>query len=149
MKRKTVALILSAFMMISLAMAKGAGKVIGAEIVPQAIEDAKENAVRNGITNAEFFCGDAAKVAEKLKEEGLRPDVITVDPPRKGLAPEVPEILAQMAPRRIVYVSCDPATLARDLKRFDELGYQAVRAEAVDLFPRTAHIESVVRLERR
>ena len=133
---------------ISLAMAKGAGKVIGAEIVPQAIEDAKENAIRNGVTNAEFFCGDAAKVAQKLKEEGLRPDVITVDPPRKGLAPEVPAILAEMAPERIVYVSCDPATLARDLKRFEELGYRAVRAEAVDLFPRTAHIEGCVKLIR-
>jgi len=133
---------------ISLAMAKGAGKVIGAEIVPQAIEDAKENAIRNGVTNAEFFCGDAAKVAQKLKEEGLRPDVITVDPPRKGLAPEVPAILAEMAPERIAYVSCDPATLARDLKRFKELGYRAVRAEAVDLFPRTAHIESCVKLIR-
>jgi len=133
---------------ISLAMAKGAGKVIGAEIVPQAIEDAKENAVRNGIANAEFFCGDAAKVAQKLKEEGLGPDVITVDPPRKGLAPEVPAILAEMAPERIVYVSCDPATLARDLKRFEELGYRAIRAEAVDLFPRTAHIETVCLLSK-
>jgi len=133
---------------ISLAMAKGAGKVIGAEIVPEAIEDAKANAVRNGISNAEFFCGDAAKVAQKLKDEGLRPDVITVDPPRKGLAPEVPALLAGMEPERIVYVSCDPATLARDLKRLDELGYTAVRAEAVDLFPRTAHIETVCILKK-
>lgn len=134
---------------ISLTMAKKAGRVIGAEIVPQAIEDAKANAVRNGITNAEFFCGDAAEVAAKLKNEGLRPDVITVDPPRKGLAEEVPALLAGMEPERIVYVSCDPATLARDLKRFAELGYTAVKAEAVDLFPRTAHIETVVLLRRK
>ena len=134
---------------ISLAMAGRAGRVIGAEIVPQAIEDAKDNAARNGITNAEFFCGDAVRVAARLSEEGLRPDVITVDPPRKGLSPEVPELLARMNPRRIVYVSCDPATLARDLKRLEELGYKAVHAEAVDLFPRTAHIESVVKLERQ
>ena len=119
------------------------------DLNPQAIEDAKANAERNGIKNAEFFCGDAGKVAEKLKEEGLRPNVITVDPPRKGLAPEVPALLAGMEPERIVYVSCDPATLARDLKRLGELGYTAVRAEAVDLFPRTAHIETVCILQRK
>jgi len=133
---------------ISLAMAKKAGKVIGAEIVPPAIEDAKGNAERNGIKNAEFFCGDAGAVAKKLADEGLRPDVICVDPPRKGLGPEVPEILASMVPERIVYVSCDPATLARDVKRLEELGYRATKAQAVDLFPRTAHVETVVLLER-
>ena len=133
---------------ISLALAKQAGKVIGAEIVPQAIEDAKENALRNHISNAEFFCGDAGAVARKLAEEGVRPEVITVDPPRKGLAPEVPVILAGMAPERIVYVSCDPATLARDVKRLGELGYRAVKVQGVDLFPRTAHVETVVLLER-
>ena len=133
---------------ISLAMAGMAGKVIGAEIVPQAVEDAKANAERNGITNAEFFCGDAAQVAQRLQAEGLKPDVVTVDPPRKGLAPEVPALLAQMGPQRIVYVSCDPATLARDVKRFTELGYRPLSAEAVDLFPRTAHVESVVLLVR-
>ena len=132
---------------ISLALAKEAGRVIGAEIVPQAIEDAKENARRNGIGNAEFFCGDAGAVAQKLAAEGVRPQVICVDPPRKGLGPEVPAILAGMAPNRIVYVSCDPATLARDVDRFARLGYRAVRAQGVDLFPRTAHVETVVRLE--
>ena len=133
---------------ISLCMARRAGRVIGAEIVPQAVEDARANAARNGIENAEFFCGDAADVAARLKAEGLRPDVVTVDPPRKGLAPGVPDLLAGMAPARIVYVSCDPATLARDLKRFAQLGYRTVRAEAVDLFPRTAHVESVALLRR-
>ena len=131
---------------IGLTMAGKAGRVMGAEIVPQAVEDARANAARNGVDNAEFFCGDAAQVAQRLRDQGLRPDVIAVDPPRKGLAPEVPGLLADMGPERIVYVSCDPATLARDLKRLDELGYRAVRAEAVDLFPRTAHVETVALL---
>ena len=131
---------------ISLALSKQAGKVIGAEIVPQAIEDAKANARRNGVTNAEFFCGDTGDIARKLADEGVRPDVICVDPPRKGLAPEVPAILAEMAPKRIVYVSCDPATLGRDVKRLEELGYKCVKAQPVDLFPRTAHVETVVQL---
>ncbi len=133
---------------ISLTMAKQAGKVIGAEIVPEAIEDAKANAARNGVTNAEFFCGDAGEIAYKLSADGVRPDVICVDPPRKGLAPDVPDILADMQPERIVYVSCDPATLARDVKRLGERGYVVKRAEAVDLFPRTQHVESVVLLKK-
>lgn len=134
---------------ISLALAKQAGHVIGAEIVPQAIEDAKENAKRNAVSNAEFFCGDAGSIAQKLAQDGIRPDVICVDPPRKGLAPDVPATLAQMAPQRIVYVSCDPATLARDIKRLEELGYHTEKAQAVDLFPRTAHVETVVLLSRK
>ena len=133
---------------ISMALAQKAGKVIGAEIVPEAIEDAKKNAVRNRMENAEFFCGDAADVAGKLAADGLRPEVICVDPPRKGLSAEVPGILASMEPRRIVYVSCDPATLARDVKRLEALGYKAVKAQAVDLFPRTAHVETVVLLSK-
>ena len=133
---------------ISLALARRAGRVIGAEIVPQAVDDAMANARRNGITNAEFFCGDAGAVARKLDAEGVRPQVICVDPPRKGLAPEVPAILAGMAPERIVYVSCDPATLARDVDRFVQLGYRPVQAQGVDLFPRTAHVETVVMLEQ-
>ena len=133
---------------ISLCLARRAGWVIGAEIVPRAIEDARENARRAGIENAEFFCGDAGAVAARLAAEGIRPEVICVDPPRKGLGPEVPAILAGMAPERIVYVSCDPATLARDVKRLEELGYRARRAQGVDLFPRTAHVECVVMLSR-
>ena len=129
-------------------MARRAGRVIGAELVAEAIDDARENARRNGIENAEFFCGDAAAVAADFAARGLRPDVICVDPPRKGLSPEVIEAAAQMAPERIVYVSCDPATLARDVKLFGERGYRAVRAAAVDMFPGTANVESVVRLER-
>lgn len=134
---------------ISLALARQAGQVIGAEVVPQAIEDAKQNAARADIQNAEFFCGDAGAVAQKLANEGVRPRVICVDPPRKGLGPEVPAILASMAPERIVYVSCDPATLARDVKRLGELGYQVQKAQAVDLFPRTCHVETVVLMSRK
>ena len=130
-------------------MARHAGRVIGAEIVPEAIEDAKANAKRNGVENVEFFRGDASAVAADFAAKGLRPDVICVDPPRKGLAPEVVRAAAQMAPRRIVYVSCDPATLARDVKLFAAEGYGAVRAAAVDMFPGTANVESVVALERR
>lgn len=133
---------------ISLALARQAGQVIGAEVVPQAIEDAKQNAARAGVRNAEFFCGDAGAVVQKLADEGVRPRVICVDPPRKGLGPEVPAILASMAPERIVYVSCDPATLARDVKRLSDLGYQVTKGQAVDLFPRTAHVETVVLLSR-
>ena len=133
---------------ISLALAGKAKRVIGAEVVPEAIEDAKANAARNGLENAEFFCGDAGDVAAKLAADGLRPDVITVDPPRKGLAPDVVDTIVRMAPDRVVYVSCDPATLARDVKRFEEQGYRAQTALAVDLFPRTSHIESIVCLTR-
>ena len=129
-------------------MAGQAGHVIGAEIVPEAIADAKVNAARNGVENVEFFCGDASDIAQELQNRGLKPDVICVDPPRKGLAPEVVEAAAAMAPRRIVYVSCDPATMGRDVKRFAALGYEVTRATAVDLFPGTANIESVVLLSR-
>ena len=133
---------------ITLCLAKQAKRAIGAEIVPPAIEDARENAARNGIENAEFFCGDAADIAAKLEAEGLRPDVITVDPPRKGLAPEVIASVAGMGPKRVVYVSCDPATLGRDVKIFRDLGYQPVRACAVDMFPGTRHVETVCLLSK-
>lgn len=129
-------------------MARHCRRVIGAEIVPEAIEDAKENIRRNGINNASFFCGDAKDIASELVRQNLRPDVICVDPPRKGLAPEVVDAVASMQPRRVVYVSCDPATLARDVKRFEARGYLARRAAAVDLFPGTAHVETVVLLSR-
>jgi len=133
---------------ITLCLAKQAKRAIGAEIVAPAIRDANENAERNGVKNVEFFCGDAADIAAKLEKEGLRPDVITVDPPRKGLAPEVIASIAEMAPKRVVYVSCDAATLGRDVKIFEGFGYKAVRACAVDMFPGTRHVESVVLLSR-
>ncbi len=133
---------------ITLALSDHAKKVLGAEIVPEAIDDARENAVRNDVRNVEFFCGDASDVAKKLAQEHLRPDVITVDPPRKGLAADVVESIAEMQPERVVYVSCDSATMARDVKRFAELGYTATRAAAVDMFPRADHVETVVLLSK-
>lgn len=133
---------------ITLALSDHAKKVLGAEIVPEGIDDARENAARNGVKNTEFFCGDASDVAKKLARENLRPDVITVDPPRKGLAADVVESIAEMQPGRVVYVSCDSATMARDVKRLADLGYTAQRACAVDMFPRADHIETVVLLSK-
>ena len=133
---------------ITLAMASAAGKVMGVEVIPQAVEDAKDNARRNGIENAEFFCGDAGQAALELEKNGVRPDVVVVDPPRKGLNADTIEALSRMAPRRIVYVSCDPATLARDVALLKERGYTLQSATAADLFPRCAHVETVVLLSK-
>ncbi|MCD7945784.1 MAG: 23S rRNA (uracil(1939)-C(5))-methyltransferase RlmD, partial [Clostridiales bacterium] len=133
---------------ISLVMATRAGRVLGAEIVPQAIDDAKENARRNRLDNAEFFCADAGEAASLLAGRGLHPDVISVDPPRKGLSAQVIDAICRMAPLRAVYVSCDPATLARDLKLLEAGGYRAIRAEAVDMFPGTGHVETVCLLSK-
>ena len=134
---------------ITLAMAGAAGKVIGVEVIPQAVEDAKDNAKRNGIENAEFFCGDAGSAALELEKQGIIPDVVVVDPPRKGLNADTIEALSKMAPRRIVYVSCDPATLARDVALLKQEGYTVQNAMAADLFPRCAHVESIVCLNRK
>ena len=134
---------------ITLAMAKAAGKVIGVEVVPQAVEDAKENAKRNGIENVEFFCGDAGQAALQLEKEGIQADVVVVDPPRKGLNADTIEALHRFAPRRIVYVSCDCATMARDVALLKQRGYVLQNAIAADLFPRCAHVESIVCLSRR
>lgn len=131
---------------ITLAMARSAGKVIGVEVIPQAVEDARENAARNGIDNAEFFCADAGAAALELERQGVRPDVVVVDPPRKGLNADAIEAMARMAPKRIVYVSCDPATLARDVALLKQRGYCLTSAQAADLFPRCAHVESIVLL---
>ena len=127
-----------------------AKKVYGVEIVPQAIEDAKENAARNGITNAEFFVGAAEDVLPaKYRESGgsMRADVIVVDPPRKGCDEALLQTIVKMEPERVVYVSCDPATLARDVKYLEENGYRLVKAQPVDMFPMTEHIETVVLLQ--
>ena len=129
---------------ITLCMAKAAGNVIGVEVIPQAVEDARDNAKRNGIKNAEFFCGDAGEAALALEAKGIKADVVVVDPPRKGLNADAIEALARFAPRRIVYVSCDPATLARDVALLKERGYVVKNAMAADLFPRCAHVESIV-----
>lgn len=133
---------------ITLCLARQAKRAIGVELVEAAIRDAQENARRNGIGNAEFFCADAGQAAQRLCAAGETPDVIVVDPPRKGLSADVIEAMVRMAPQRIVYVSCDPATLARDVRSLTQQGYALTHAEAVDLFPRCAHVETVCRLER-
>ena len=146
--RETVVDLYCGIATITLVMARQAGRAIGAEVIPAAVEDAQANARRNGVENAEFLCADAGQAAQELVRRGLRPDVICVDPPRKGISPEVVEAIAQMAPQRVVYVSCDPATLGRDVKRLREGGYLLQQAEAVDLFPRTGHVETVCLLSK-
>lgn len=133
---------------IGLSMADRAEELIGIETVAPAVEDAKKNAAANGIENARFICADAGEAAEKLLAEGKRPEVIILDPPRKGCSEQTVRAAAKMAPDRIVYVSCDPATLARDCAAFKELGYEVEEATPVDLFPRTAHVETVVLLSK-
>ena len=133
---------------ITLAMSKAAGRVIGVEVIPQAVEDAKDNARRNGIENAEFLCADAGAAALELEKQGIKADVVVVDPPRKGLNADAIEAIARFAPRRLVYVSCDPATLARDVALLKDKGFRLQNAQAFDLFPRCAHVESVVTLSK-
>lgn len=133
---------------IGLTMADGAKKLVGIEIIPQAVENAKINAALNNITNAEFICADAAKGAELLREEGITPDVIILDPPRKGCDKALLDTVVQMAPKKIVYVSCDSATLARDLEILKNKDYITQRVTAVDMFPRTPHVEAVAQIVR-
>lgn len=135
---------------ISSFLAKKAGKVYGVEIIPQAIEDARENARRNGIENVEFFVGKAEEVLpEQYERNHVHADVIVVDPPRKGCDPVCLETILKMAPERVVYVSCDSATLARDVKFLEENGYRATRVRPVDMFPMGGHVETCVLLQRR
>ncbi|MFC2684852.1 MAG: 23S rRNA (uracil(1939)-C(5))-methyltransferase RlmD [Limosilactobacillus oris] len=134
---------------ISLAVARHAKQVYGVEIVPAAIEDAKHNAKRNGIKNAKFVVGKAEEQFAKWQAEGLKPDVVIVDPPRKGLAESLIEATGKMAPQKVIYVSCNPATLVRDIQRFAEVGYHVTKPiQPVDQFPQTTHVESVTLLER-
>lgn len=134
---------------IGLTMADRAKQVYGVEIVEQAIVDARHNAEENGITNATFFCGDAAMAADKLRHDGVHADVILVDPPRKGLTTGLIQTIADMDPKRVVYVSCDPATLARDCVSFVEQDYEIQKVTPVDMFPRTAHVETVVLMSKK
>jgi len=133
---------------ITLALARKASRAVGVEIVPEAVTNARENAARNGVENVDFYCADAAQAAMRFARMGKHHDVIVADPPRKGLDEETIEAAAQMAPDKIIYVSCDPATLARDVKHFAGLGYQIERARVFDLFPRTRHVETIVLLQR-
>ncbi|MBQ4128941.1 MAG: 23S rRNA (uracil(1939)-C(5))-methyltransferase RlmD [Ruminococcus sp.] len=134
---------------IGLTMAKDCKELIGVEIVNKAIENAKINAKNNGVKNARFICADAEKAAIDLKKEGITPDVIIVDPPRKGLTKKLVDTIVEMAPKRVVYVSCDSATLSRDLKQFEENKYSVKEITPVDLFPRTSHVEAVCLLSRK
>ena len=134
---------------ISLFLAQKAKMVYGVEIIPQAIEDAERNAGINGIENAQFFVGKAEEVLpEKYEKEGVHADVIVVDPPRKGCDEALIRTMVEMQPEKIVYVSCDPATLARDLKRICEGGYEIRRVRGVDMFPETVHVETVCLLSK-
>ncbi len=133
---------------ISLAIAKHAGKVIGIECVPEAIEDAKKNAALNGVDNAEFLCGLAEDVLPSLVKNGMRPDAIVIDPPRKGCEEPVLSAIAESGVRRLVYVSCNPATLARDVKILSTYGFNVRFAQPVDMFPHTQHVEVVTLITR-
>ncbi len=133
---------------IGLTMANRVETLIGVEIVPEAVEDARRNARLNGVTNAEFICADAAVAAARLRERGVQPDTVILDPPRKGCAPDLLATVAGMAPERVVYVSCDPATLARDCAVLKEAGYEVKEVRPFDLFPRTAHVEVVTLITR-
>ena len=134
---------------IGLSMAKLAKSVIGVEIVEAAVHDANINAKENGITNSRFICGDATRAAEQLKHEGTTADVVILDPPRKGCDEQLLSTVAKdFSPERIVYVSCDVATLARDTAILQNMGYKLREYTPVDLFPRTAHVETVALFER-
>ncbi|MCM1114300.1 MAG: 23S rRNA (uracil(1939)-C(5))-methyltransferase RlmD [Clostridium sp.] len=128
---------------IGLTMADSVKELVGIEIIPQAVENAKRNAEINHINNARFICGDAPKGAEVLRREGIKPDVIILDPPRKGCDSTLFDTIEVLSPQKIIYVSCDSATLARDLAILNAKGYAAQKLTAVDMFPRTPHVESV------
>ena len=133
---------------VSLCLSKVFQHVIAAEITPEAIENAKYNAECNGVRNIDFICADAADVADRIAADGLHPDVVLVDPPRKGLSEQVILDVVRMQPERVVYISCNPATLARDLSIFSREHYSLISAESYDMFPRTGHVESVVLLTK-
>ena len=128
---------------IGLSMAAGCRQLIGGEIVPEAVESARRNAAAMGLTNIRFLCGDAAKIAGTLIRDSIRPTLIILDPPRKGCSPETLQAVLTLNPDRIVMVSCDPATAARDCRILSDHGYTLTRLRPVDLFPRTKHVETV------
>lgn len=133
---------------IGLCASDQAEEIIGIEVVDSAVEDAKENAKLNGVENAEYHLGKSEEVMKKLVGRGVRPDVVFVDPPRKGCHPEFLEALAEVKPEKIIYVSCNPSTLQRDLKYLNEQGYDVSPVTPVDMFPQTNHVEGVVALDR-
>ena len=133
---------------IGLSMADHAASVVGVEIIPDAVENAKLNAAANNITNAEFYCGDAGEVFASLRKKGCSPDIIVVDPPRKGCSEQTLDTVVAAAPKRVVMISCNPATAARDAKYLSQNGYSVDKVTGVDLFPRTGHVECVVLMSR-
>ncbi len=134
---------------VGLCVAGKNNKLIGIEVVPEAIVSAKENARLNSFDNAEFIAADASEATELLKSKGIKADCVIVDPPRKGCDEKTIRNIASFNPSRAVYISCNPATLARDLVRFETLGFKAEKATAADMFPRTSHVETVVLLSRK
>lgn len=134
---------------ISLFLARKARKVYGIEVVDTAVEDARVNAKINGIGNTEFISGLAEDIMPQLYRDGIRPDVVVLDPPRRGCEKGLLDAVVSMQPERVVYVSCNPATLARDLKYFANKGYSTLEAQPIDLFPHTAHVEAAVLLQRQ
>ena len=134
---------------IGLSMADAVLELVGVEIVPEAVENAKENAARAGVKNAAFFCGDAGSIAGKLAEQGTAPDVIVVDPPRKGCDEAALWAMVQMQPERIVMISCNATTAARDCAMLSRMGYSAERGQPVDWLPGTGHVECVVLMSRK
>ena len=135
---------------ISLFLAQKAGKVYGVEIIPQAIEDAKRNARLNSLENVEFFVGKAEEVLpEQYEKNHIAADVIVVDPPRKGCDEHCLETIVKMAPPKVVYISCDPATLARDVKYLGENGYELKRVRCCDMFGQSVHVETICLLSRK
>ncbi|NUU53242.1 23S rRNA (uracil(1939)-C(5))-methyltransferase RlmD [Paenibacillus taichungensis] len=134
---------------ISLFLAQHADQVYGVEIVPEAIEDARSNAMLNEMKNVKFEVGASEDVIPRWKEQGIEADVIVVDPPRKGCDPRLLDTILEMKPERVVYVSCNPSTLARDLRVLEDGGYRTVEVTPVDMFPHTVHVESVAVLDRK
>ena len=134
---------------ISLFLAQKAGRVYGVEIVPEAIEDAKRNAALNGINNVEFAVGEAEAVIPNWYKEGIKADTLVVDPPRKGCDEALLDTILKMKPNRVVYVSCNPGTLARDLRILEDGGYVTEEVQPVDMFPHTSHVEVTVKLVLR
>ena len=131
---------------ITLFLSQKAKKVYGVEIIEPAIVNAKENAKLNNVENAEFFVGKSEEIIPDLISNGIKADVIVVDPPRKGCDIKLLEAIGKTRPERVVYVSCDPSTLGRDLKILEEQGYKTIKVQPVDMFPQTSHIENVALL---
>lgn len=133
---------------IGLSMANKVNKIVGVEIIPEAIENAKSNAEKNEIYNTEFYCGDAGEIFGKLRSEGCSPDIIVVDPPRKGCSDDTLRLIAESDCKRVVMISCNPSTAARDAKILSEYGFVVEKVTGFDLFPRTGHVECVVLLTK-